>query len=80
MLIAAAVRDTQGELWQAVREDVPAFATWAAALVAIGALGFVPGFAKVSRWLLARVVLVLIVNNAPQIVAGFEKTWNKSNG
>lgn len=79
VLIVAALRDTQGDLFAALREDVPAFVTWAAALIAIGAIGFIPGARPVSRGLLALVIVVLVVNNATAIVNGFQNAWSGSN-
>lgn len=71
VLIVAAIRDTQGDLFAALRDDVPAFGTWAAAIVLLGALGFVPGARPVSRALIVLVFVVLFVNNYQTIVAGF---------
>lgn len=71
VLIAAAVRNTQGILFSALSEDVPAFMVWAAAIFAVGAIGFVPGLKPVSRGLLALVLLVIIMNNYQTIIAGF---------
>lgn len=78
ILLVAAIRDTQGDLFTALGQDVPAFGTWAAAIIALGVLGFVPGLKPVSRALLGLVLVVLIVNNAPAIAAGFDHAWNKS--
>lgn len=75
ILVVAAIRDTQGDLFDALRTDVPAFAIWAAALVAIGALGYIPGVRPVSRGLLALVIVVLVVNNYARIIAGFQHAW-----
>lgn len=71
MLITAAVRDTQGDLFSALQQDVPSFVIWAAALVAIGAIGFVPGLKTPSRFLLALIIVVLVVNNYQKIISGF---------
>lgn len=70
VLVVAAIRDTHGTLFSALGTDVPAFTVWAAAVVAIVALGFVPGLKTVSRGLLALVLVVLILNNYRQIIAG----------
>lgn len=75
VLIVAALRDTQGDLFAALKDDVPAFATWAAAIVALGALGFIPGFKTVSRGLLALVIVVIVINNYEKITAGFNNAW-----
>lgn len=75
LLIVSALRDTQGDLFAALREDVPAFGTWAAAIIALGVIGFIPGFRPVSRYLLALVIVVLVVNNYQSISKGFESAW-----
>lgn len=79
ILIIAALRDTQGDLFAALKEDVPAFGVWSAALIALGMIGFIPGLKPVSRGLLALVVVVLFVNNYKAIVSGFEKAWRGTN-
>jgi hypothetical protein len=71
ILIAAAIRGTQGALFSALGTDLPAYVVWAAALVAVGSLGFVPGLKGPSRALLALVIVVLILNNYQAILAGF---------
>lgn len=75
VLIVSAIRDTQGDLFAALKSDVPAYGTWAAALIALGLIGFIPGFKPVSRGLIALVIVVLVVNNYQAIVSGFEKAW-----
>lgn len=75
ILIVAALRDTQGDLFAALKEDVPAFGTWAAAIIAIGLIGFIPGFRPISKGLLALVIVVLVINNYQGIVKGFEHAW-----
>lgn len=79
VLIVAAIRDTQGDLFAAIREDVTAFGVWAAALIAIGLLGFIPGVKPVSRALLGLVIVVLFVNNYQAIVTGFRQAWSGSS-
>ena len=75
ILIVAAVRNSQGDLFSALETDVPKFVVWAVALLAIGALGYVPGMKIVSRWLLALVLVVLIVNNYQKAITGFQNAW-----
>lgn len=79
VLIVAALRDTQGDLFAAIGEDVQAFAIWGAAIVAIGLLGFIPGVKPVSRALLGLVIVVLFVNNYQAIVSGFSRAWSGEN-
>lgn len=75
ILIVAAIRDTQGDLFATLKEDVPAFMTWAAAILALGAIGYIPGFKSVSRYLLALVIVVIVINNYEKIAAGFNSAW-----
>lgn len=77
ILIVAAFRNSQGSLFTALYEDIPAFVTWAAAIFAIGAVGFIPGLKPVSRGILALVLVVIVLRNYQQIIAGFENTWQK---
>lgn len=76
VLIVTALRDTQGDLFAALREDVSAFGTWGAALIGLGLLGFIPGIKPVSRALLGLVIIVLFVNNYQAILAGVSNAWN----
>lgn len=78
LLIVAAMRDTQGDLFAALREDIAGFGAWGTALVALGLLGFVPGIKPVSRALLALVIVVLFVNNYQTIVNGITKAGKPS--
>lgn len=75
VLIVAAFRDKQGELFSALGTDVPAFGTWAAAIIVIGLIGFIPGFRTVSRGLLALVIVVLVINNYQGVLTGFNHAW-----
>lgn len=84
ILVTAAFRNTQGDLFAALSKDVPDFAIWGAAIVAIGAIGFIPGLKPISRGLLALIIIVLVVNNYVNIEKGFAAAWQsegkKSNG
>lgn len=75
IIVVAAVRNSQGALFTALGQDVPAFVVWAAAIFALGAIGFVPGLKPVSRGLLALVLVVLILRNYKQIISGFQTAW-----
>lgn len=75
VVVVAAFRNSQTALFTAVGTDVPEFVIWGAALLAIGALGYVPGLKTVSKWLLGLVVLVLVVNNYQAISSGFTSAW-----
>jgi len=72
VVLVAAIRDTHNDLFSALKTDVPGFAVWGAAIIALAAIGFVPGLKPVSRGLLALVIVVLILVNYKQILAGFE--------
>lgn len=78
LLIVAAVRNSQGALFTALETDVPKFVIWAAAIIAVGAIGAIPGLKPSSRWLLALVIVVLIVNNYQKLVTGFQNAWQHS--
>jgi hypothetical protein len=71
VLLVAAYKNTQGNLVTALGADVPPFAKWFLALALVGGLGYVPGMATISRWLLALVLLVIVLTNYQQILAGF---------
>lgn len=75
ILLIAALRNSQGALFTALGKDVPGFVIWAAALVAVGIIGFIPGLKPISRGLLALVFIVLIVRNYQQAIAGFQNAW-----
>lgn len=75
ILLIAALRNSQGALFSALGKDVPGFVVWAAALVAVGIIGFIPGLKPISRGLLALVFIVLIVRNYQQAIAGFQNAW-----
>jgi hypothetical protein len=69
VLIVSAYRNTYGDLATALETDVPGFATWALAIAAVAALGWVPGMQKISRWLLALVIVVLVLRNYQALFA-----------
>jgi hypothetical protein len=75
IVIVAAIRNSQGALVSALGQDVPGFVIWAAALFAVGAVGYVPGLKPVSRGLLALIILVLILRNYQAVISGFQAAW-----
>lgn len=75
IIIVAAFRNSQGALFAALYEDVPGFVIWAAAIFAIGAVGFIPGLKPVSRGLLALILVVIVLRNYREVIAGFENMW-----
>ena len=78
ILIVSAVRNSQGALFGALEQDVPKFVVWGAAIIAVGAIGVIPGLKPVSRWLLALVIVVIVVNNYQKLVKGFQNAWQNS--
>lgn len=72
VLLVAAIRNSQGTLFSALRQDVPEYGVWAAAIVAVGAIGFIPGLKPIARGLLALVILVILLKNYSAIIAGFK--------
>lgn len=75
ILVVAAIRNNQGDLFSALAADVPPFITWATAIVVIGSIGFIPNLKPVSRGLLALILVVILLNNYQQILAGFTSAW-----
>jgi len=75
VMIVAAVRNSHGALFTALKTDVPAFTVWAAAILAVGAVGFIPGLKPVSRGLLGLVLMVIILRNYQNILNGFQSAW-----
>jgi hypothetical protein len=71
VLVVAAIRNSQAALFSALATDVPQFVVWAAALLALGMIGFIPGLKPISRGLLALVIIVIVLNNYKGIIAGF---------
>jgi hypothetical protein len=80
LLIVAAIRNSQKALFTALGQDVPGFIVWAAAIVAVGAVGYIPGLKGASRGLLALVLLVIILRNYSAVVAGFQASAQAGAG
>jgi len=72
VIMVAAFEGTQGDLATALETDVPPYMKWAAAFVGVGAIGFIPGLQSISRWLMALVITVLVVNNYKNIISSFQ--------
>lgn len=75
ILIVAAIRNSQDALFKALATDVPEFVVWAAAIFAVGAIGFIPGLKPISRGLLALIIIVIVLHNYKNILAGFTNAW-----
>jgi hypothetical protein len=66
ILIATALKNTQHEFGAALQRDVlgtGGFLTWAAAIMAIGAIGYLPEMRTPSRYMLALLGVVIVVRN-----------------
>jgi hypothetical protein len=77
LVVVAAYRNSQRTLGTALTQDIPAFITWAAAIFAIGAIGFIPGLKPVSRALLALVMMVVVLRNYQAVLSGFKQAWSQ---
>lgn len=71
ILIIVAFNNSFGALATELETDIPGYFKWAAAIAAILALGYIPGFKTPSRYLLALVLMVIVLKNWPQIQSGF---------
>jgi len=66
VLITSGVRGTQDELFSLLKSDFTGpnnFMVWLAALGAVGATGYIPGLAPVSRAMLVLILVVLVLTN-----------------
>lgn len=72
ILIVAAIRGTQGMLFSALATDVPGYVVWAAAITALGAIGWIPGLKPISRGLLALVIIVIVLRDYQTILTGLQ--------
>lgn len=72
VLIVSAIRNSQAALFADLSTDAPGFVVWAAAIFAVGAVGYIPGLKPISRGLLALVLLVIVLKNYQTIIAGFQ--------
>lgn len=72
IILVSALRGTYEALFTDLKTDTPAFIVWAAAIVALGAIGFIPGLRPISRGLMSLVLIVIILQNYKNILAGFQ--------
>jgi hypothetical protein len=72
ILIVVAFNNSAPALVTELETDIPGYFKWAAAIAAIVALGYIPGFRTPSRYLLGLVLLVILLANYSQIFAGFK--------
>jgi hypothetical protein len=71
VIAIVAFNNSQGALATALEHDIPGYFKWAVAIAAILGLGYVPGFEKPSRWLMALVAIVVVLTQYQNIFAGF---------
>lgn len=62
-LLVSAIRGTQGTLFSLLSQDIKGYLKWAAAIVAVGLLGYIPDFEGPARALLALVLIVIVLAN-----------------
>lgn len=79
ILIVVAFNNSFSALATELETDVPGYFKWAAAIVAILALGYIPGLKTPSRWLLGLVLVVVLLKNYSTILSGFQ-TFLTSGG
>ena len=79
ILVITAFNNSFGALASELEADIPPYFKWAAAIVAILGIGYIPGLRTPSRYLLALVLLVILLKNYSGILAGFQ-TFLTSGG
>ena len=72
ILVVVAFNNSGPALVSELEADIPPYFKWAAAIAAILGLGYIPGLRIPSRYLLALVLLVVLLKNYTQIIAGFK--------
>lgn len=66
LLIASALQNTQSELAALLQRDLlgsQGFLLWLAAVVALGAIGYIPGLERTSRNLILLLLVVVVLRN-----------------
>lgn len=63
MMIVSGARNTYEQLGAQLVTDFRGFIWWIAAIIAIGALGYVPQFKPFSRALLVLVLIIMVLHN-----------------
>jgi hypothetical protein len=71
VVLIAAFNNSHATLAHELEQDIPGYFKWAVAIAAILGLGFIPGMKVPSRWLIALVAVVVVLNNYQQILSGF---------
>lgn len=80
LLIVVAFNNSYSSLVTELEADVPGYFKWGAAIVAILALGYVPGLKTPSRWLLALVLVVLFLANYQGFYAQIQSLVSSGGG
>jgi predicted membrane protein len=73
LLIVSALRNTQADMAGALATDVPPFLRWAAAIGAVGAIGYIPKAQAISRPLIGLILLVLVIRNYRNIFTNLQQ-------
>jgi hypothetical protein len=71
VIVVVAFNNTHGQLADQLAGDAAGYTTWALAIAAILALGYVPGLKTPSRWILGLVGLVIVLKGGSQILDNF---------
>lgn len=71
LLVVVAYNNSAGALASELETDLQGYFKWAAAIVAILALGYIPGMKTPSRYLLGLVALVVVLTQWSNIQSGF---------
>jgi hypothetical protein len=75
ILIVAAIRNSQRALFSALKADVPEYLIWAAAIFAVGAIGYIKPAKPIANGLLVLMLTAIILANYKGIIAGFDNAW-----
>ena len=78
ILVVVAFNNSFGALASELESDIPPYFKWAAAIAAILGLGYIPGLKTPSRYLLGLVLLVILLANNSQIIAGLKAFFTSS--
>jgi hypothetical protein len=78
ILVVTAFNNSFGALASELESDIPPYFRWAAAIAAILGIGYLPGLRTPSRYLLALVLLVILLANNSQIIAGLKAFFTGS--
>lgn len=80
VIAIAAWNDSFPALASELEQDIPGYMKWGFAIVALLALGYIPGFRTPSRWLVALIALVYVVTQWSAIQAAFTSLAQSMQG